>query len=118
MRAEEECSEIETSPSLALSKQRLTPQRFVELVSTNAAKFYGLYPKKGASIPRASDGDIVIWYPSLEPFEVRNENIHNNVDFTPYKGRADSQSPRYTITRGEVVLGRNNSGVVGQKGYG
>ncbi|KAF5004709.1 hypothetical protein FDECE_8820 [Fusarium decemcellulare] len=112
------CPGVETRLPLVLSEKRLTPQRFVELTSTNPAKLYGLYPKKGALIPGVSDGDLVIWYPSLEPFQITNSDLHHNVDYTPYEGRTVSQWPRYTIIRGEVVWDRDNGGVVGQKGYG
>ncbi|KAM5374332.1 hypothetical protein ACJZ2D_006505 [Fusarium nematophilum] len=112
------CPGVDTRLPLVLSEQRLTPQRFVELTSTNPAKLYGLYPMKGALVPGVSDGDLVIWYPSFEPFQITNQNLHHNVDYTPYEGRTVSQWPRYTLIRGEVVWDRDNGGVVGQKGYG
>lgn len=112
------CPGVETRLSLVLSANRLTLQRFVELTSTNPAKLYGLYPQKGALIPGVSDADLVIWYPSLEPFPITNASLHHNVDYTPYEGQMVSQWPRYTILRGSVVWDRDNGGVVGAKGYG
>lgn len=93
-------------------------EKFVEVTSTNPAKLYGLYPKKGALIP-GSDADITIWYPEgTKEFMLNNEMLHHNVDYTPYEGRAMKQWPRYTILRGDVVWDRDNGGILGKKGYG
>ncbi|CAG8955479.1 hypothetical protein HYFRA_00010346 [Hymenoscyphus fraxineus] len=114
------CPGVETRLPLALSANRLPLQRFVEVSSTNAAKLYGLYPRKGALIPGESDADITIWYPEGEmgEFELKNEMLHHNVDYTPYEGRAIKQWPRYTILRGEIMWDRDGGGIVGKKGQG
>lgn len=113
------CPGVETRLALALSANRLPLQKFVEVTSTNAAKLYGLYPRKGALIPGASDADLTIWYPEgMKEFTLKNEMLHHNVDYTPYEGRTMKQWPRYTILRGEVVWDKDNGGLVGKKGYG
>ncbi|PYH98576.1 putative allantoinase [Aspergillus ellipticus CBS 707.79] len=114
------CPGVETRLPLVWSANRLTPQKFVEVTSTNPAKLYGLYPQKGALIPGVSDADLTIWYPpsALEPFPITNASLHHNVDHTPFEGQMITQWPRYTLLRGEVVWDRDNGGVVGQKGYG
>jgi dihydropyrimidinase len=115
------CPGVETRMSLALSEGRLQLTKFVEVTSTNAAKLYGLYPKKG-TIVEGGDADLTVWYPQgeggLKEFDLRNEMLHHNVDYTPYEGRRLKQWPRYTILRGAVVWDREGGGLVGKKGYG
>lgn len=113
------CPGVETRLSLALSANRLALQKFVEVTSTNAAKLYGLYPRKGALVPGVSDADLTIWYPDgMKEFELKNEMLHHNVDYTPYEGKTMKQWPRYTILRGEVVWAKDEGGLVGKKGFG
>jgi dihydropyrimidinase len=109
---------VETRLSLALSAGRLELKKFVEVTATNAAKLYGLYPRKGALIPGESDADITIWYPGMDSFQLKNEMLHHNLDYAPYEGQMLKQWPRYTILRGKVAWDRDNGGVVGKKGYG
>ncbi len=114
---------LETRLPLVLSQAKergLSLQKFVELTSTNPARLYGLYPRKGALIPGVSDADLTVWYPEgkLPPFGLKNEMLHHACDYTPFEGRELDQWPRYTILRGEVVWDREHGGVVGGKGYG
>ncbi|TVY19117.1 Dihydropyrimidinase [Lachnellula arida] len=114
------CPGVETRLSLALSANRLKLQKFVEVTSTNAAKLYGLYPRKGALLPGVSDADLTIWYPEgTKDFELTNSMLHHNVDYTPYEGRTMKQWPRYTVLRGEVVWAKDEGGLVAnKKGFG
>ena len=114
------CPGVETRLALTKSADRLSPTKFVEVTSTNAAKLYGLYPRKGGFVPGESDADVVIWYPEggLEAFELKNGMLHHNVDYTPYEGKTLKQWPRYTILRGEVVWERDGKGLTGSKGQG
>ena len=89
----------------------------MEVTSTNAAKLYGLYPRKGALVPGESDADLTIGYPdSMEEFKLTNSHLHHNVDCTPYEGRTMKQWPRYTVLRGEVWA-KDEGGLLGRKGY-
>jgi dihydropyrimidinase len=114
------CPGVETRMPLAFSAGRLAVQKFVEMTAANAAKLYGLYPRKGALLPGESDADVVVWYPAgrLEPFALRNGMLHHNVDYTPYEGRTFQNWPRYTILRGWVVWDRDHGGLVGKAGQG
>lgn len=95
---------------------RITPQKFVEVTSTNAAKLYGL--KKKGSIGPGFDADITIWYPqeSFKPFTLTNDMLHHAIDYTPFEGVEFKNWPRHTIVRGKVVFSEGE--VVGEMGYG
>lgn len=107
---------IETRMALLWSegvrKGRITPQSFVALTSTNAAKMYGLYPRKG-SVAIGADADLVIWNEG-EPVRITNEMLHHNVDYTPYEGMQLSAWPAITLARGEVVWDGEPRGAAGR----
>lgn len=83
-------------------KGRIDLQRFVALTATNNAKFYGLHPRKG-TIAIGADADIAIWDPERR-VTIRNENLHHNVDYTPFEGMEVQGWPETVISRGEVVV--------------
>ncbi|RDK02986.1 dihydropyrimidinase [Paraburkholderia lacunae] len=80
---------------------RIDINRFVQLTSTNAAKLYGLYPRKG-TIAVGSDADLVIW-DTGNARTIRNEELHHAADYTPYEGREVRAWPAITLSRGTVV---------------
>ncbi|WP_020683673.1 dihydropyrimidinase [Marinobacterium rhizophilum] len=90
--------------SEGVGKGRISINRFVELTSTNPAKLYGLYPQKG-SIAVGADADLVIWDAQRE-VTIRNEQLHHDVDYTPYEGMQITGWPETTLSRGEVVWGQ------------
>ena len=81
---------------------RIDLNRFVALSATNAAKLYGLYPRKG-TVAVGSDADIVIWDPQKETV-VRYELLHDNAGYTPYEGRSLRGWPEIVISRGRIVV--------------
>ena len=93
---------------------RIDVNTFVALTSTNAARMYGLYPRKG-TIAVGADADLVVWNDTLS-FTLDNAMLHHNVDYTPYAGRTLNAWPEITISRGEVVWGRPEA--TGAKGRG
>jgi dihydropyrimidinase len=83
---------------------RIDLQRFVELTSTNPARLYGLYPRKG-TIAVGSDADLVVW-DLFRPGEERTltaEMLHSACDYTPYEGRSLRCWPALTLSRGRTV---------------
>ncbi len=75
--------------------------RYVDLVSTNAAKIMGLYPRKGAIAP-GSDADITILDPARRG-KVRAADLHET-DYTPWEGHDIFAWPVVTILRGKVMV--------------
>ncbi len=88
--------------SEGVRKGRLTLNQFVALASTNAAKLYGLHPRKG-TIAIGSDADLVLFDPNRE-LTITNDMLHDNVDYTPYEGRECTGWPRMVLSRGRVVV--------------
>ncbi|MBD7916410.1 dihydropyrimidinase [Clostridium sp. Sa3CUN1] len=100
--------------SEGVMKNRISINKFVEVCCTNPAKIFGMYPKKG-TIQVGSDGDITIIDPNIEKI-LKAEELHSNVDYTPYEGIKVKGYPIYTILRGEIIAKDNN--FIGKKGYG
>jgi dihydropyrimidinase len=75
--------------------------RYVDLVSTNAAKIMGLYPRKGA-IAVGSDADIAILDPARRG-KVHAAELHET-DYTPWEGHDIFAWPVITILRGKVMV--------------
>ncbi|MDR2745835.1 MAG: dihydropyrimidinase, partial [Treponema sp.] len=68
--------------SEGVQKGRISLRRFTELCSTNPAKLFGLYPRKGV-IKEGSEADLVLIDPEKK-WTVRREGIHANVDYSAY----------------------------------
>jgi dihydropyrimidinase len=74
---------------------------FVGLVSSNAAKIMGLYPRKGA-LAIGSDADIVV-LETRRRHIVRAAEMHE-ADYSPWEGRDLAAWPSMTILRGKIVV--------------
>jgi len=72
------------------------------LVSTNAAKNFGLYPKKGI-IQVGSDADLVVLNPNTETIITKDKQTQN-VDYTPYEGFKRKGSIEHVFLRGNEVV--------------
>ncbi len=94
-------------PRLSLMYTHMVEKRgysladFVGLVSANAAKIMGLYPRKGA-LAIGSDADIVLLDPRSRRV-IRKEDLHET-DYTPWEGHDVAAWPSMTILHGKVVV--------------
>lgn len=88
--------------SAGVATGRISANEFVALTATNPAKLFDLYPRKG-SIVIGGDADLVLWDPSEERI-VRNDALHHRVEYTPYENMTVRGWPRYTISRGDVIV--------------
>jgi dihydropyrimidinase len=80
---------------------RLTLKRFVDLVSTNPAKIFGLYPQKGV-LRVGSDADFCVFDPS-DLRTLAASTLHSAADWELFEGVEVHGWPKYTISRGEVI---------------
>ena len=86
---------------------RISLNRFVQLTSTNAAKMFGLFPRKG-TIAVGSDADIVIFDPNREEtIGIGNERTHHmRVDYSAWEGFTVKGYPDVVLSQGKVVVDR------------
>ena len=109
---------VETSLVLLYSfgvlRKRIRLQDMVRLLSTNPAKIFGLWGRKG-DITAGFDGDVVIFDPQPERVLAQSE-LHSRAGFSPYEGLEVTGRVRTTVCRGEVVYQDGNA--QGPSGYG
>jgi dihydropyrimidinase len=88
-----------------VNEGRFSIGRWIELVSTNPAKTFGLYPKKGA-LQSGSDADIVVWDPEQQ-YTISAKTHHMHVDYSMYEGMTVRGNAETVISRGEIIVDRN-----------
>jgi dihydropyrimidinase len=86
----------------------------VSRVSTTPAQLFGLYPQKG-TIAVGSDADLVVLDPRLRR-QVDGSTMQSRAGYSVYDGRQVHGWPRFTVSRGEVVL--EDAEVLGSPGRG
>jgi dihydropyrimidinase len=82
-------------------RRGLSLERVVELTSTNAARLFGLYPRKGA-LEIGADADLVLVDLDRE-VKVELRGLHTVADFSPWEGYLARGWPDLVIKGGEVV---------------
>jgi dihydropyrimidinase len=93
---------------------RISLNRMVELLATNSAKYFGLYPRKG-TIAVGSDADIVVFDPDRR-VTISAERSHSRVDYNLYEGTEVTGAPEVVLVRGKVIV--EGGELVGQPGDG
>jgi dihydropyrimidinase len=100
--------------SEGVNKGNISLNKYVEVTSTNAAKIFGMFPKKGTIAPGA-DADIVIFNPN-EKHTISASTHHMNTDYSGYEGWEVTGKVKTVLLRGKVVI--DNEKCLAEKGYG
>ena len=93
---------------------RISLNRMVELLSTNPAKLFGLYPRKG-TIAVGSDADIVVFDPEKK-VTITAADHHSKIDYNLFEGTEVTGSPEVVLLRGQVLV--ENDELVASPGVG
>ncbi len=93
---------------------KITPNQFVALNSTNPAKIFGLYPRKGALLP-GSDADIVIWDPDKH-LKYGVGVSKQRTDYNLYEGWELLGYPEKVFLRGQMIV--DGDEWLGRRGQG
>ena len=93
---------------------RITLNRMVELLCTNPAKLFGLYPRKG-TIAVGSDADIVLFDPQKR-MTISAATHHSKSDYNLFEGTEVTGSPEVVLLRGQVLV--EDDELVAQPGVG
>jgi dihydropyrimidinase len=83
-------------------EDRITLNRMVELLATNPAKLFGLYPRKG-TLAVGSDADIVVFDPEKR-VTISAATHHSRVDYNLFEGTEVTGTPEIVLLRGNVVV--------------
>ncbi len=100
--------------SEGVQKGRISPGKYVELTSANAARIFGMYPKKGCIAP-GSDADLVIFDPNKR-HTLSAATHHMNTDYSAYEGWEVTGKCETVILRGQIAIDQGQPMV--PKGYG
>lgn len=100
--------------SKGVVKGRISLPRFVEVLSTNPARVFGLYPRKGVIAP-GSDADFCVLDPRLE-WTVTPQTMHCDWGYNPHQGLRITGKPVMTILRGSIIT--EGETFKGQRGGG
>jgi dihydropyrimidinase len=93
---------------------RISLNRMVELLATNPAKLFGLYPRKGG-VTVGSDADLVIFDPEKQ-VTISAETHHSKSDYNLFEGTTVTGSPDIVLLRGRVLV--ENDELVASPGIG
>ena len=94
-------TEMRVIYSEGVSRGRIELQTFVAAFSTNPARIFGLYPRKG-TIAQGSDADMVLFDPARTAV-VDERHLHSRAGYDPFNGFALRGLPVLTLSRGEII---------------
>jgi dihydropyrimidinase len=81
---------------------RISLNRMVELLCTNPAKLFGLYPRKG-TVAVGSDADLVVFDPEKE-LTISAKTHHSKSDYNLFEGTTVTGTPEIVLLRGQVLV--------------
>jgi len=93
---------VELLYSEGVRKGKITLNKFVEVLSTNPAKIFGMHPRKGCIAP-GSDADIVLFDPNQQ-HTISAATHHMNTDYSAYEGWQVTGKTKTVLLRGKVVI--------------
>lgn len=88
--------------SFGVGAGKITPNQFVALTSTNPAKIFGLYPRKGSLLPGA-DADLVIWDPKCH-IDYGIAYSYHRTDYNLFEGWRLTGFPEKVFLRGQLIV--------------
>jgi len=97
-----------------VNEGRITLNRMVELLATNPAKLFGLYPRKG-TVAVGSDADLVIFDPNRR-VTISASTHHSKSDYNLYEGTEVTGAPDVVLLRGNMLV--ENDELVASPGIG
>ncbi|TMC41013.1 MAG: dihydropyrimidinase [Chloroflexi bacterium] len=100
--------------SVGVLDHRMKLRQLVRLLSTNPAKIFGLWPRKG-DIQPGFDADLVLFDPRPKGVLAASE-LHSRAGFSPYEGLTVTGKVHTTICRGRVIY--RDGAVIGDRGFG
>lgn len=92
---------LEARMMLIRSLPGMTPSRWVDLCCTTPARVMGLTGK--GRVQPGCDADLVLWDPDAER-TLSVDDLHENVDWTPFEGVPVRGVPEVVLRRGEVLV--------------
>ncbi len=97
-----------------VKRGRIDLSTFVDACSTQAAKIFGLFPRKG-TIALGSDADLVVYDPDYHG-KISQKTQQMNVDYSAFEGWEIEGRPSVVTVRGSVMV--RDSKFVGKLGHG
>jgi dihydropyrimidinase len=97
-----------------VKRGRIDLHRFVDAASTQSAKLFGLFPRKGAIQP-GSDADLVVYDPNYKG-KISAKTHAMNIDYNAFEGMTIEGRPSVVTVRGQVAV--RDGKFVGQVGRG